>query len=152
MIGEPAEDIERGPRHAALCGRRAQAPLPHTQWLGDQAAVEPGRGEVVVVGEGQVNRVVGKQAERLIWFVLTDAEQHGGMPLRQEPDNWQHGFAHGGSERRHPYRAGVAVGSRSSRAASMAARIVTACPASRCPAGVSRTRRPCGSVSGVPAS
>ena len=29
---------------------------------------------------------------------------------------------------------------------------MTACPASRCPAGVSRTRRPCGSISGVPAS
>jgi hypothetical protein len=106
MIGELAEDLERSPRHAAPGGRRAQAPLPQTQRLGDQAAVEPSRGEVVVVGEGQVDRVVGKQAEGLIWLVLTDAKQHGGMPLRQEPDDRQHGFAHGGSERRHPHRAG----------------------------------------------
>src|ERR1700691_5463734 len=98
MIGEPAEDLERSPRHAALGGRRAQAPLPQAQRLGDQAAVEPSRGEVVVVGQGEVDRVVGKQAERLIWFVLMDGEQYGGMPLRQEPDDGQYGFAHGGSE------------------------------------------------------
>ena len=48
--------------------------------------------------------------------------------------------------------AGSAEGSRSSRAASRAARIVTAWSASRRPAGVSRTRRPSGSMSGVPAS
>ena len=48
--------------------------------------------------------------------------------------------------------AGAADGSRSRRAASIAARTVTAWPASRRPAGVSRTRRPSGSVSGVPAS
>ena len=47
---------------------------------------------------------------------------------------------------------GSASGSRSSRAASTAARIVTAWSASRRPAGVSRTRRPTGSISGVPAS
>ena len=35
-----------------------------------------------------------------------DGEQYGGMPLRQEPDDRQHGFAHGGSERRHPHRPG----------------------------------------------
>ena len=48
--------------------------------------------------------------------------------------------------------AGGAAGSRSRRAASIAARMVTACPASRRPAGVSRTRRPSGSISAVPAS
>jgi hypothetical protein len=104
MIGEPAEDLERSPRHAALGGRRAQAPLPRTQRLGDQAAVEPGRGEVVIVGEGQVDRVVGKQAERLIWFVLMDVKQYCGMPFGQEPGDWQYGLAHGGGERRHPHR------------------------------------------------
>ena len=48
--------------------------------------------------------------------------------------------------------AGSASGSRSRRAASTAARMVTAWSASRRPAGVSRTRRPSGSTSGVPAS
>ena len=48
--------------------------------------------------------------------------------------------------------AGSAVGSRSSRAASTAARMVTACSARRWPAGVRRTRRPSGSTSGVPTS
>ena len=47
---------------------------------------------------------------------------------------------------------GSSPGSRSRRAASTAARIVTACSASRCPAGVSRTRRPTGSTSGWPTS
>ena len=89
MIGEPAEDLERSPRHAARGGRRAQAPLPQTQRPGDQAAVEPSRGEVVVVGQGQVDRVVGQQAERLIWLVFMDAKQYGGMPFGQEPDDWQ---------------------------------------------------------------
>ena len=47
---------------------------------------------------------------------------------------------------------GSAAGSRSRRAASTAARIVTAWSARRCPAGVSRTRRPSGSISVAPAS
>src|SRR4051812_23768333 len=47
---------------------------------------------------------------------------------------------------------GSAAGSRSRRAASTAARIVTAWSASRRPAGVSRTRRPSGSTSAAPAS
>ena len=48
--------------------------------------------------------------------------------------------------------AGSAAGSRSSRAASTAARMVTLCSASRRPAGVSRTRRPSGSISAAPTS
>ncbi len=48
--------------------------------------------------------------------------------------------------------AGSEPGSRSSRAASTAARIVTAWSARRLPAGVSRTRRPSGSTSAVPTS
>ena len=46
--------------------------------------------------------------------------------------------------------AGSAVGSRSTRAASTAARMVTACSARRRPAGVSRTRRPSGSIERCP--
>jgi len=47
---------------------------------------------------------------------------------------------------------GSALGSRSARAASTAASTVTACPASRRPAGVSRIRRPSGSISATPTS
>ncbi len=48
--------------------------------------------------------------------------------------------------------AGSASGSRSRRALSTAARIVTAWSASRRPAGVRRTRRPSGSISCAPVS
>jgi len=105
-IGEPAEDLERGPGRPARDGRRAQAPLPATQRLAVQAAVEPGRGQVVVIAEGQVDRVVGEQAERLIGFVLVDGQHDGGMPVGQDRHDGQYRFAHGRGERRHPHGPG----------------------------------------------
>ena len=135
---------------AALRRPRARpGPRPSSTAAPPSSCGQRGRRQVVVVGQREVEVVVGEQRERLERLVLAAPAPGppGGSPrARPSPAAASPGPP---SRTRRPAgcRPAPPSGSRSARAASTAARIVTAWSASRRPAGVSRTRRPSGSTS-----
>ena len=154
VVPVPAEDLERGPAFAAGGGRRAQAPRGAAEGLAGQAAVEawPEPGCSRRSARGRPRRRRAGPAPRRVRARGYAACTSGCRPARIRATGsrtWRTAEANAATR---TVPAGAADGSRSRRAASIAARTVTAWPASRRPAGVSRTRRPSGSISGVPAS
>ena len=149
--GRSAQRGEVGRPRRGLGLRDRQAPREVHSGTSASVAGGCGRGEVVVVGQREVQVVVLEQGEGLERLVLADHHLHLGVAPGQRVDDGEQRGADRGREPPDADRSlGLGAGSRSSRAASTAARMVTAWSARRRPAGVSRTRRPSGSTSGVP--
>ncbi len=150
---EPGEDVRRGAGRDIETGGNTQAPLRRPQRCRPDGGVDGGRGQVVVVGQCQVRLVRGEKAEGFGGLVFTDQDPHLRVAGREAGDDGQQERADGGAESGDPQGAvGLRRGAQVETCGSTAARIVTACSASRRPAGVSRTRRPSGSMSAVPVS
>jgi len=110
VVPVAAEDLHRGAA-GTRAGRRAQAPRggaqrPAVQLLAVRPGIQPGRREVVVIGQHEVHLVRREQGQRLGRFLLEQVQPDLRLPSGQRPGDRQQDLAERRGEGGHPHRPG----------------------------------------------